>query len=239
MGAIFKREFKSHFFSLRGFVFVSVLLLFLGIFTKIYNFGYLQPSVAYTLHDMRLILALLVPILCMTVISAEWKDKTYRFLFSLPISSGKIVAIKYSALLGVFAIPTVAISLMPLVLNFFGEINFVASYGAILCFFLLGGALISICMFVSSCFESTLHSGIACYITIVAMYILDLAASVIDSLLDVNEVVSDLLGCISFFGTFDSFLNGVFDIGAIVYYVLIASAFFILTVRSVEKKRRV
>jgi ABC-2 type transport system permease protein len=53
-------------------------------------------------------------------------------------------------LLTVYAIPCAVICVYPLVLGMFGDVNFLSAYISILCFFLLGAALIAVCQFLSS-----------------------------------------------------------------------------------------
>ena len=44
MLAIYKREIKSYFTSMMGYVFIGFVLLFIGIYTTAYNLKYLYPA---------------------------------------------------------------------------------------------------------------------------------------------------------------------------------------------------
>ncbi|MBQ8140726.1 MAG: ABC transporter permease [Clostridia bacterium] len=233
MIAIFKREFKSYFHNLTGFVFIAVYLLALGFFVSSYNLKYANSSITYALSDMSLAMIVVTPIITMRVISGDRRSGASKLLYSLPISSSEIVLGKYSALIAVFAIPTAATALVPLLLNFFGDINFVSSYGALTAFFLFGMAIISICTFISSLSDNIVVCGIVSYITLIFLYF----ANAVTALLPEGSVWAEILSFISLFGAFDKFIYGIFDLKAVIYYISLTVIFVFLTVRSVEKKR--
>ena len=52
-----------------------------------------------------------------------------------------------------------------------------------------------------------------------------------------SGLFSDMMESISVFERFDTFVDGVFDLTAVVYYISIICVFLFLTVQSMEKRR--
>lgn len=150
MTAVFKHEIKSYFHSLTAYLFCAFLLVFVGVGAMLYN---IQSSVAnfeYVLQFVCIVLVVIVPVLTMKSISEERKQKTDQLLYALPLKGSEIIVGKYLALLVVFLIPVCIIAVYPLIFSIFGDVYLPTSYGSLLAFFLLGAALISIGMFISS-----------------------------------------------------------------------------------------
>ncbi len=232
MSVIFRREFKSYFKNITGFIFVAVLILFLGVFVTLYNFAYLNPSVSYALSDLMLVSAVLIPILTMRVLADERRSGACRLLYSLPLRASEIILGKYLALLALLAIPTAAAAALPLILGIFGEINYLSSYASILCFFLFGAAVTAICMFLSSLSDNIVLSAIFSYLAVILLYVTDILVGLLPS-----GVLSRLLSVFALFSKFEPFLYGMFDFGAIIYYISVSAVFIFFTVRSFERKR--
>lgn len=160
MFAVYKREFKAYMSNVYGWLFMSVLLMFVGISVFIHNLALGLPNIEYALLwsdytdyswlNGELILLLLVPVLCMRSMAEDKRGKTDMFYLSLPMPTSSVVLGKYCALLTVFAMPCGVICLYPLVFGLFGEVNFLSAYVTIFCYFLLGASLIAVCQFLSS-----------------------------------------------------------------------------------------
>ena len=61
MKAIFKREFKSYFQRMSGYVFVGITVLCMSALVMFYCLFYGMPSISFALSDMMLITALIIP----------------------------------------------------------------------------------------------------------------------------------------------------------------------------------
>lgn len=285
MIAIFKREFKSYFINMSGYVFIGVIWLFSGIFSTALNFIGQYASYEYVLSNLMTVLMLIVPILTMRSMAEDRRAKTDMLLYSLPVSSTQIVMGKYLAMLAVWGVTCLGMGLTPIVIGMYGEVNFASAYGAILGFFLLGAALIAVCTFVSSLTENQLIAAISGIAASLALYLLGslvgmIPASAIASfvcfivlalvlaaivyLLTRSYIVTAIVGCVTviplsvayainsemfasafpkaleylaLFDRFYNFLGGIFDVGAIVYYISFAVFFIFLTVQSFDKRR--
>ena len=167
----------------------------------------------------------------------------------------------------------------------YGTVNLRIAYGALLGFFFLGAALISMGMFASSLTESQIVSAVLCFIFVLVNYFIsDLAnyisgtstasfmafsvivlvaaiaigwltknmyaaiifAVILEGVLlgilllspsTLEGLFPEIMSKISLFDRFDTFVDGVFDITALVYYSMVSLVFGFLTVQSLEKRR--
>ena len=150
MTAVYKRELRAYMSNVYGWLFMAVLLLFVGFLVFLENLMAGQPSIEYALLGGEYVLPLLIPVLCMRSMAEDRRNKTDMFYLSLPMKTSAVVLGKYFALLTVFALPCGVIATYPLVLGAFGNVNFLGAYASLLFFFLLGAALIAVCQFLSA-----------------------------------------------------------------------------------------
>ena len=176
MAAIYKRELKAYFCSVTGYMFCAFMLLFAGIYTMAVNINSAYANFEYVLSNMSFIFIIIIPVLTMRVISEERKQRTDTLLYSLPVSMTKVVVAKYLAMLTVLAVPVLVMGLYPVVLSLFGKVNFLSAYSALVGFFLLGAALISMGLFASSLTENqALSAGTAFLIVLINYFITSFA----------------------------------------------------------------
>ncbi|NLY67827.1 MAG: ABC transporter permease [Tissierellia bacterium] len=285
MIAVLKHELKTYFHSLATYVFGALLLAFVGIGSVLYNIQAAVSNFEFVLSFGSLIFVIIVPILTMRVLAEERKQKTDQLLYSLPITASQVILGKYIALLLIYLIPLSLICFYPLIFSRFGEVYLLTAYGSILAFFVMGSALISIGVFISSLTENQGFAagiGIAIILfnyysvriseyvsstaigSVIAMLLLILVLGTIIRYLTKNNYlaygVSGLLGAgilivylvdstklegllpaimrkLSLFERFNAFVNGVFDMTAIVYYLTVIVFFLFLSVQSLEKRR--
>ena len=159
MGAFYKKEFRSYFTNMTGYIFLGFLLLMTGIFYTAINLKQTHPQFEYVISNISFVFLLIVPILTMRSIAEEKHLKTDQLLYSLPVPVSKIVISKYLAMVSVFFVSVAVMALYPLILLIFGNVNLLSSYSALAGFAFLGAALIAIGLFMSSLTESQLISA--------------------------------------------------------------------------------
>jgi ABC-2 type transport system permease protein len=173
MRAIYKKELKSYFTSAIAWVFLAFFLVLTGLFFFLYNLsgGSLNFSTVYGAIEIFFIL-LLIPVLTMKSMADEKHQKTDQLLYTSPISINKVVLGKYLALVTLFAIGLLIVSLYPIILQNLVRsvaeegstsytVNYAVAYGSTLGFFLMGCAYIAIGVFVSSLTESQVIAAVA------------------------------------------------------------------------------
>lgn len=173
MRAIYKRELKSYFTSMIGYVFIAFFLAVIGLFFYANNLTSGNPNFGWVLYNVSFLFMLLIPILTMRIMAEEKKQKTDQLLLTSPVAPSQIVFGKYLAVLSIYAIVIAIISTFPLMLNQFGKVPFGLCYSSILGFLLLGAAFISIGLFISSLVESQIVASVITFITILITYFID------------------------------------------------------------------
>ena len=285
MTAVLKHELRSYFHSLTAYVFGAFLLAFVGIGAMLYNIQAAVSNFEYVLSFGSMIFVVIVPILTMRVIAEERKQKTDQLLYSLPITTVQVIVGKYLALLVLYLIPLIIISVYPLIFAQFGDVYLLTSYGSIFAFFLMGAALIAVGMFISSLTDNQgLAAGIGIAVilfnyysvslseyvsstavgSMIALLVIILVLGAVIHYLTKNDTLAygfcliliaaimvvyfvdssvfegllpKIMTALSLFERFNVFVNGVFDMTAVVYYLTVIAFFLFLSVQSLEKRR--
>lgn len=163
MLAIYKRELRSFFHGMMGYVLTAFLLAASGIYFLALNLGYgLTDFGYYTLYRTIFMLLLYFPVLAMRSLAEERRARTDQLLLTSPVSVWGIVAGKYLALCTVFALPCLADGVMIVVLWLLGSTASAcgANFAALLCYFLLGCAAIAIGEFLSGLTENQIIAAV-------------------------------------------------------------------------------
>lgn len=172
MGVIYKKELKSYFNGMMGFVFIAFMLAVIGIYTFLVCFRQGSPIVAYVFDMIRFITALLIPLLTMRTISEEQRQRTDQLLYSSPVSTYSIIIGKFLAAFTVFAIPLLVSCVYPIILGRFGNVNLTWAYSAIFGFLLMGGAAVSIGIFLSAFTDNQMVAAVMSFGAMLACYLM-------------------------------------------------------------------
>lgn len=234
MSAIFKREFKSYFQSVIGWLFIAVTLCLYGLYFVVYNLSYGYAYVSYSLSAITFIFLITVPVLTMRVFAEERNKKTDQLILTSPVSLGKIVFAKFLAMVSVFSAAAAVIALSPLFLKAFGSVPIKESYVAILGFWLYGITCIAIGTFVSSLTESQVISAVMTFGLLFLGYMMGGITNLISTS---GNILTKILGCYDLTAHLDKFCSGVLDLTGVVYYISVTILFLFLTAQSIQKRR--
>ena len=177
MIAVYRREVGSYFNGVLGYLLGAFLLVFAGIYCMVYNLSGYYSNCESVLSAIGFLYLIAVPIISMRSVAEEKKQKTDQLLYSLPISLGSVVMGKYLAMLTVLALPTGIMALYPLILSQFGAVAYGTAYGALLAFFLMGGCLLSIGLFISSITDSQVAAAVITLLTMMLLYFMSSLAT--------------------------------------------------------------
>lgn len=285
MIAIFKREFKSYYSGMMGWLLTGVMLLFGGLYFTAANLQGGYTNFTISLYSFVIVLLIFIPLLCMRSFAEEKRSKTDQLLLTSPVSVSGIVMGKYLALLAMFAVPVAIFSLYPLIMLLLGGVDLVASYAGILGYFFMGAACIAVCMYLSTLTENQIIAALSGFGVLLVAYLLPsiqtlfttgsglamaafvvilLAASVIVGLRSraltlgagvflvgfvlltilfntksaaLTSAFTSVLGALALFEPFLEFVNGLFSVTALVYYLGVIVLFLFLTGQTLEKRR--
>lgn len=181
MNAIFKREFSSYMHNVTGLLFIAAIVLFEGIFFTAENLLSQSPNFEYSLASLQIVLIFSVPVLAMRSLAEDKRSRVDQLLYSLPLPLWQVVLGKYLAMIAVFGVACGIIALYPLILCFFGTVSLAAPYCSLIAFFLLGSALLALCMFLSSLTESQIIAAVVGVGGVLLLSLMDTLALIVPS----------------------------------------------------------
>ena len=231
MKAIFKKEFKSFFATPIGYLFIAINMFFLSLsFVYIYSYG--SPAIEGVISSSYIINTFLLPIITMRLFSDESRFKTDQVLFTSPVSITGIVLGKFFAALCLYALGQAITLLFEMIILSYVDISILPYLYALFGSMLLGAAIISIGMFISSLTDSVVMAGVFSLIVNIIVAFSNSFATLIS-----NDIVTFILSKIAFLDIAGHFSKPVVSIPDIVYFLSIIVAFLFLSVRSLERKR--
>lgn len=234
MLAIFKREFKSYFQNVIGWLFVAALLAVYGLYFYVYNLKNGYPYISYDLNGIGFIMMIAVPILTMRSLSDEKKTKTDQLMLTSPVSVGRIVAGKYFAMAAVYTIVIALFALSPLVLSIYGKVALSEAYVALFGYWLYGLSCIAVGLFISSISESVIISAILTFAALFLSYMMQSITGLISSS---GNLLTKVLNCFDLYTPFENFVSGCFSVTSAAYYVTVILLLCFLTTQSIQKRR--
>mgnify|MGYP001625078734 FL=1 len=171
MAAVYKRELRSYFQSMTGYVLIAFMVAFTGIYFMAYNLNSGYPYFSYVLMNTNYILIVAVPLLTMRSFAEERKNKTDQLLLSSPVRLSGVVLGKYFAMVTVYAIPCLIFCIFPLIIKSFGTAYLKVDYLSIFMYFLMGCVYIAIGMFLSSLTESQVIAAVTSFGALLLLYL--------------------------------------------------------------------
>lgn len=234
MIAIWKREVRSYFQTVIGWLFIAATLALFGLYFYVYNMYYGSPDVSYAFSAITILFLITVPVLTMRTLSEERKNKTDQLILTSPVSVEKVVLAKFLATATVFTLAVAVMCVAPLILSRFGAVAYSKSYLGALGFWLYGLTCIAIGTFVSSLTESAVISAV---VTFVLLFIGYMMSSITNLISSTGNLLTKILSCYDLTTHMDMLMSGILDVSGIVYYVTVTLLFLFLTVQVIQKRR--
>jgi len=234
MTVIYGKDLRSYLRSPFGCGMMALLLSGFGVFTAIFNLMSGSPNLGYPISYMQTLLAIVIPLITARSLAWERQKGTDALLFSLPVTVTGIVVAKYLAALTLFLIPTAICALYPLILTGFGKISLTGAYTALLGHTLLGAALTALCLFISSLNRKRWLASVWGIGVGLLTFLLKMLADLVGR----APVLPEVLNAINPFGYASRLLYGRLDLPAIVFLLTFIAFFLLLTVLSLESRKR-
>lgn len=233
MGAMYKREIRAYFNSPLGYVIIAIVISMSGtFFSTILSAG--LSYIQYIFSNLLVIIMAVIPLLTMRLISEDKNLKIDQLLLTSPISISSIVWGKFLAAVTVFFFSMSVTFVYMLILATYSPPNWNIFMGNFIGVFLMGAALISVGLFISSTTESQVIAGIISYAVIMLIGFIDLIAFLLPHELN---FLSKILLELSFNAKLNDLVNGLLNISHLVFFISIIIVFNFLTGRMLEKKR--
>ena len=233
MLAIYKRELRSYFVGVIGYVFLVVYLAMAGILFSYTTMFSMSSNVTTYFTLMLVFSAIVLPLLTMKSFSEERKTKTEQLILTAPISLPAMVFGKFFASYTVFGSATLLTSLYFLFLIPYAKLQFAILFGNVIALLLVGMVFISIGLFVSALTENQLSAAIGTIAIILGF----LGIGLLNSLVPTKYAIRFVFSALSIFSRFQSYVNGYFEFASVIYYLSVSAIFLWLTIRVYDRRR--
>ena len=231
MLAILKREMSNYFTSPIGYIFLAVFYFFSGMFfTSVLAAN--TTDITYVFSSLFTVLIFIIPLLTMRSMSEDKKQKTDQLLLTSPLNLSGLVAGKFLAAFLMYCIALAVTVVYSLILAAFAVPEWPVVIGNILGALLLGAALNSIGVFISSLTENQLIAAVGSFAVMMFILMIDGFAS----LIPVTQIAS-IITSLSFMSRYNDFVTGILNISNILFFISVAVVFNFFTVRVLEKRR--
>jgi len=176
MIAIYKKEMLTYFTNMMGYVFLTFMILLVGIWFSLFNVRTGNPNYHTVLGDTTFFFIILIPVLTMRLFSEEARQKTDQLLFTSPLSVIQIVMGKFFAATSLFLIGTIITIIFPLMLRNHGDLPISEFVGTYIGFVLIGLSLIAVGLFISVLTDNQIIAAVVTVAAVLVMFMIDLIA---------------------------------------------------------------
>ena len=233
MKAIFKREFRSSFSGMMGWLLTAFLTAASALYFFANNLGFGLPDFGYyTLYQTLFVLLVYVPVLAMRSFAEEKHSRTDQLLLTSPVSVWSIVLGKFLAMCAVFALPCLVDVILILVLRVLGctNIALLSNFSSLLCYYLVGCAAIAICEFLSSLTENQIIAAVLGFGALLLAYLMPGLQSLFSAGSVMALVVFTVLAAVAAFCA--GLRSRSFTLGCLLFAALAVGIAVLFTVRS-------
>lgn len=232
MKAILKREVLGYFRTPLGYVVVAVMYFFTNYYFFTYNL-YNNTTNFTTIYSLLFsVVMFIVPVLTMRLMSEDKRIKTEQTLFTAPVSRIEIVLAKYLTAIFVYLIAISATLIDALIVEYFAEPDWPVIIGNFTGLFLLGAALISICLFLSSLTESQVIAAISGFAVSLFLLLINALSYIVS-----NPHLQKFFSYVSFYDRYLPFTYGVLDLSSIMFFTSFIALFLCFTTIVLERRR--
>lgn len=237
MLAIFKREMRSFFTTSVGYIFLASALAVSAIILAVANIFSKTADMSTYFTGLVVVLMIFLPILTMKSFSEEKRTKTEQLLLTAPVSTTQMVLGKFFSAVVMYVIFLISTLIFLIPLNVYvaegasgpGAALVIGNLFALL---LVGMCFIAIGIFISSLTENQFAAIVMTIMILLVLYFVSLFGSLVDT-----YWIRVVLDWLSIFARYTYFTYGIFDIGALIYYISVTGVLVFLTVRVFEARK--
>ncbi len=252
--ALFQREVRSYFHSPIAYAIIAGFLLIAGYFFYAILSSFLQYSLRASMqaqyyqmappamnvnmmalrpffHNIAIVMVFAVPLITMRLYSEEKKTGTIELLFTSPVRNSETIFGKYCAALVLYISLIAGTFIYQIFLFLHGNPEWGQILTSYLGLLLLGGAFISVGIFISSLTENQIVAGFITIILLLFFWVIGWVSEMTGS------VFGSIIGAVSLLNHFDSFAKGIIDLKDILFYFTFSGYFIFLTYLSLESAK--
>ena len=232
MGAIYRREMQSYFYTPAAYVFLGVFLALSSVFFGITNLASRSGNLLALLAQLSYLWMLLSPILTMRLMAGEKRQHTDQLLFSSPCSLTGLVLGKFFAACTVLVVAVAATGMYALIVAMYGKLYLGETAVGYLGLLLQGCAFLALDLFVSCFARSQMTAAVAGVGVNLLVWLSDVLADAVTV-----RWISDSLNFISLYQRFAPFARGQLSLSNVLYNLLFMGVMLFLSVRVLDARR--
>lgn len=231
IGTIYRKEFKSFFYSPVAYIVMIVFISITGwFFTKdLFVVGLVTMRGVFDL--LPLMLMFFIPAMTMRTFSDEKKSGTLELLLTKPVSDLDIVTGKFLAVLAFTGITLVPTLVYMITLAFLGPLSISTVLTSYLALLLMSSMFISIGIFCSSLTEYQVVAFIVGFFILLPFILLNKV------LVFLPASLASFFEYISADFHYQNIAKGVLDTRSIIYFISGTAIFIVLTLTSLAKRK--
>jgi ABC-2 type transport system permease protein len=246
--AIAHKELKAYFAS-------PIAYIVLGLFAFVYGYFYAvmfqyfmqmsmrgqlggappmnvnQDMLRPVIQNMLVVLLFVMPMITMRTYAEEKRSGTIELLLTSPVTDLQIIVGKFLGAVGLYIAMLLVTMLYIAILFVFGNPEWRPLIAAYLGLLLMGGAFLSIGLFISSTTDNQIVAGIITFVVFLLLWIVGWFSE------GAGPVVGAVTKYLSVTEHFDDFSKGVIDTKDILYYASLITFGLFLTAKSVDTER--
>ncbi|MCL2379104.1 MAG: ABC transporter permease [Defluviitaleaceae bacterium] len=171
---IYKKEIRTYFTQMMGYIFLGFMTILMGLFFTIMTLMTRNANFQNVLSSTTMFFLFLIPILTMRLFSEEARHKTDQLLFTSPLTVTQIVLGKFFAALTLFLLATAITATFPLMVSYFAESMPVSRIvGTYVGWILVGVSCIAVGVFISVLTENQIIAAVGTFAAIFTMFLME------------------------------------------------------------------
>ncbi len=194
------------------------------------SIGVTDIVVTYMYDNAAVVMMLIVPLLTMRLVSEERRSRTLALLFSAPVSMTEIILGKYLGIMVFLLAMTGVMSLMPLSLLMWGDLDMGKFAACLLGLTLLLASFASLGLFISTLTVQPTIAAVGTFGALLLLWVLDWKG-------DSGDGGDSVLAYLSLLHHYVSLLQGVFSSRDVIYYLLFSLTFIVLSIQRLDGQR--
>jgi ABC-2 type transport system permease protein len=245
--AIAHKELRSYFSSPIAYIIIGFFALPFGVFFYLYLGAFVRQSlqmaqyggsmninqqvIRYVLQNASVIILFVMPMITMRTYAEEKRSGTIELLLTSPVTDVQIIIGKFLGAVGLYVAMLLVTMLYIAILFVFGNPEWRPLIAAYLGLLLMGGAFLSLGLFISSTTDNQIVAGIITFVVFLLLWIVGWFAD------SAGPTVGAITKYLSVTDHFDDFSKGVIDTKDVLYYASLITFGLFLTAKSVDTAR--
>ncbi|NUR54829.1 MAG: ABC transporter permease subunit [Acidobacteria bacterium] len=245
--AIAGKELRSYFASPIAYIIIGFFALPFGVFFYLYLDAFLRQSmqmaqyggnmnvnqqvIRLVLQNASVIILFVMPMITMRTYAEEKRSGTVELLLTSPVTDLQIIIGKFLGALGLYIAMLLVTLLYVAILFVYGNPEWRPLVAAYLGLLLMGGAFLSIGLFISSTTDNQIVAGIISFVVFLLLWIIGWFAE------SAGPTIGPLTSYLSITEHFEDFAKGIVDTKHVLYYASLITFGLFLTAKSVDSER--